>query len=304
MYKLITPIAMSTALLMASCAGPADDGKIIDRPDFKSTDGLFSIEALEALGRVSDPQISPDRSKILYSVSYESVEENASNADLYVMNTDGSEVNRITRTAKSERNAVWLGDGKRIAFLYPDADGKPQIWTMNADGSDRRQASTVEKGVEGFLLSPDQKRVVMISTIKYAHTAEDVYPDLPKSSGRIIDDIMYKHWDEWVTEIPHPFIADFDGSKVGEATDIMADEPLFEAPMKPFGGVESFAWTADSKQLVYVSRKKTGKEYSLSTNSDLYLYDIASGSTRNLTEGMMATTPTRCSRPTAHAWRG
>lgn len=304
MYKLITPIAMSTALLMASCAGPADDGKIIDRPDFKSTDGLFSIEALEALGRVSDPQISPDRSKILYSVSYESVEENASNADLYVMNTDGSEVNRITRTAKSERNAVWLGDGKRIAFLYPDADGKPQIWTMNADGSDRRQASTVEKGVEGFLLSPDQKRVVMISTIKYAHTAEDVYPDLPKSSGRIIDDIMYKHWDEWVTEIPHPFIADFDGSKVGEATDIMADEPLFEAPMKPFGGVESFAWTADSKQLVYVSRKKTGKEYSLSTNSDLYLYDIASGSTRNLTEGMMGydTNPVFSPDGTRLAW--
>ena len=90
MYKFITPIAMSTALLMASCAKPADDGKIIDRTDFKSTDGLFSIEALEALGRVSDPRISPDRSKILYSVSYESVEANASNADLYVMNTDGS----------------------------------------------------------------------------------------------------------------------------------------------------------------------------------------------------------------------
>ncbi|MDE6490497.1 MAG: S9 family peptidase, partial [Muribaculaceae bacterium] len=304
MYKFITPIAMSTALLMAACAQPADDGKIIDRPDFKSTDGVFSIEALEALGRVSDPQISPDRSKILYSVSYESVEENASNADLYVMNTDGSETNRITRTAKSERNAVWIGDGSRIAFLYPDADGKSQIWTMNADGSDRRQASSVAKGVDGFLLSPDQKRVVMISSIKYARTAEDVYPDLPKSTGRIIDDMMYKHWDEWVTEIPHPFIADFDGNKVGEATDIMADEPLFEAPMKPFGGVESFAWTADSKQLVYVSRKKSGKEYSLSTNSDLYLYDIESKTTRNLTEGMMGydTNPVFSPDGTKLAW--
>ena len=96
---------------------------------------------------------------------------------------------------------------------------------------------------------------------------------------------MYKHWDEWVTEIPHPFVGDFDGSKVSGLKDIMADEP-FEAPMKPFGGVESFAWHPDSKMLVYVSRKKTGLEYAVSTNSDLYIYNLENGETRNLTEGM------------------
>ena len=97
---------------------------------------------------------------------------------------------------------------------------------------------------------------------------------------------MYKHWNEWVTQIPHPFIGNFDGNAVTGITDIMADEP-FEAPMKPFGGIESFAWTPDSKGLVYVSRKKTGVEYAISTNSDLYLYTLADKSTRNLTEGMM-----------------
>ena len=147
------------------------------------------------------------------------------------------------------------------------------------------QVSDVENGVGGFLFSPDGKKVVLISNVKYARTAQDIYPDLPKATGRVVDDLMYKHWDEWVTEIPHPFIGDFDGSKISGIEDIMADEP-FEAPMKPFGGVESFAWSPDSKQLVYVSRKKTGLEYAVSTNSDLYIYDIQARTTRNLTEGM------------------
>ncbi len=126
----------------------------------------------------------------------------------------------------------------------------------------------------------------MIANVKYTKTAQDVYPDLPKASGRIIDDLMYKHWDEWVTEIPHPFLGDFDGNSVTNVYDIMQDEP-YEAPMKPFGGVESFAWSPDSKQLIYVSRKKAGMEYALSTNSDLYLYDLDSKTTKNITEGMM-----------------
>jgi len=288
MNHFIKPIAMSTALMMAcACSGPDKaDEKIIDKPEFKSENGLFDIAALEALGRVSGPVVSPDKSKILFSISYESVEENASNADLYVMNADGSDQQRITRTPKSEGNAVWINGGKQIAFIYPH-DGTPQMWVMDADGSNRKVVSSVEKGVNGFVVSPDGKKVLIISNIKFARTAEDIYPDLPKATGRVIDDLMYKHWDEWVTEIPHPFIGDFDGSAVTNLTDIMADEPMFEAPMKPFGGVESFAWTPDSKKIVYVSRKKTGMEYALSTNSDLYLYDLETKATTNLTEGMM-----------------
>ncbi|MDE7336342.1 MAG: prolyl oligopeptidase family serine peptidase, partial [Muribaculaceae bacterium] len=112
-------------------------------------------------------------------------------------------------------------------------------------------------------------------------------PALPNANARIIDDMMYKHWDAWVTEIPHPFLADFNGKEATNPVDIMADEPLFESPVKPFGGIESFAWSPDSKSLVYTSRKKSGMAYAISTNSDLYLYDLESKSTRNLTEGMM-----------------
>ena len=264
---------MSAAMLagVAGCTSgqSSDEGNVIDKPEFKSADGIFSIDALEALGRVSAPVVSPDKTKVMYGVSYESVEENASNNDLYVMNIDGSDRQRITRTPKSESNAVWIEGGKRIAFLYPDGDAM-QVWVMNADGSARKCVSKLEKGVSGFVLSPDEEHILMVSNVKYSRKADDVYPDLPKATGRIIDDMMYKHWDEWVTEIPHPFLGAFDGNEVTDVTDIMADEP-YESPMKPFSGIESFAWTPDSRKLIYVARKKTGMEYAVSTNSDLYL---------------------------------
>lgn len=287
---------MSATALLASGVGlyaenetqatDSNQDAIIERVDYKSTTGIFDIDALEALGRVSAPALSPDGRTVLFGISYESVEQNKSNNDLYTVGIDGKNLTRITRTPKSESCFSWIDSGRRIAFMYPDEDGKPQMWTMNADGTDRKQATNVEKGIEGFILSPDGKQVVIIGTVKYARAADDIYPDLPKATGRVIDDLMYKHWDEWVTEIPHPFIGNFDGEKVTDLVDIMIDEP-FEAPMRPFGGIESFAWTPDSKGLVYVSRKKKGKDYALSTNSDLYLYDLSNGTTINLTEGMM-----------------
>lgn len=287
MNKTLNAILMSVSALTAAAPAAAEEAPFIDRTDFKTATGVFDIDALEALGRVSDPRVSPDGKTVLFGISYESLEQNASNNDLYTLALDARDAQpvRITRTPKSEAGAVWMADG-RIAFLYPDADGKMQMWTMNADGADRVQATTHEGGISGFLLSPDEKHVVVIGNVKYARNAADIYPDLPKATGRVVDDLMYKHWDEWVTEIPHPFVGSFDGTAVKDLRDIMQDEP-YEAPMKPFGGTESFAWHPNGKMLVYVSRKKTGMDYALSTNSDLYLYDLESGGTRNLTEGMM-----------------
>ncbi|MBP3639247.1 MAG: S9 family peptidase [Muribaculaceae bacterium] len=286
MNKTLNAILMSVSALTAAAPAAAEEAPFIDRTDFKTATGVFDIDALEALGRVSDPRVSPDGKTVLFGISYESLEQNASNNDLYTLALDSRNTQpvRITRTPKSEAGAVWMADG-RIAFLYPDADGKMQMWTMKADGTDRVQATTHEGGISGFLLSPDEKHVVVIGNVKYARNAADIYPDLPKATGRVVDDLMYKHWDEWVTEIPHPFVGTFDGTAVKDLRDIMQDEP-YEAPMKPFGGTESFAWHPNGKMLVYVSRKKTGMDYALSTNSDLYLYDLESGGTRNLTEGM------------------
>ena len=303
--KIISSIAMTVAMMATtSCSSDKEDANIIDRPtDVKIENRQYSIDVLEALGRVSGPAVSPDGKKVLYNVSYESVEQNKSNNDLYVKNIDGTDSVRLTKTAKSEGGAAWIENGEKIAFLYADEVGVPQLWVMNADGSGRKCVSSLENGVEGFKFSPDSKKVVLVSSVKYSREAKDVYSDLPEATGRIIDDLMYKHWDQWTKDIPHPFVADFTGDKVENVEDIMASEP-YECPMRPFGGIEAFAWSPDSKSLVYSSRKKTGLEYAVSTNSDLYLYSLEDKSTRNLTEGMMGydTNPAFSPDGTKLAW--
>jgi dipeptidyl aminopeptidase/acylaminoacyl peptidase len=196
------------------------------------------------------------------------------------MNADGTNNLLLTHTADSEVEPTWIKGGSKIAFLTA-ASGSMQIWEMNPDGSERKQLSSYEGGIEGFKFSPDESKVLFISQVKYGQRTSDIYPDLDKASGKVINDLMYKHWDEWVENIPHPFVASFDGNQVGAVTDILKDEP-YESPMKPFGGIEQLAWSNDSKQIAYTCRKKTGLEYSVSTDSDIYLYNTETGETRNL----------------------
>lgn len=287
MKRTINSLIMAGTVVLSACqTQKSDTGEIIGKSSPKIENGIMTPEVMMSLGRVGGVELSPDKQKILYGVTYVSIPENKSNRELFVMNIDGSDKKQITRTPKSEQNAVWFQNGEKIAFLSTES-GNSQLWVMNADGSQRVQISNQENGIDGFVISPDETKIVFFSNIKYGQRASDLYPDLPKATGRVIDDLMYKHWDEWVESIPHPFVADFNGKdEIKSISDIMEGEP-YEAPMKPFGGTDDFAWTPDSKNIVYTSRKKQGKEYSLSTNSDIYIYNIESKNARNLTEGMM-----------------
>ena len=272
------------AVLATACA-PKDDATIIGKQSPEIKNGLMTPEVLWSFGRVAGVQVSPDGSKILYSVSYYSIPENKGNSELFVMNADGSDKQQITKTATREASAQWMKDGKHIAFLSSET-GTMQLWIMDADGSDRKQITEREGGVNDFAFSPDETKLLFVADVKYGETTQDKYPDLDKASGIIVKDLMYKHWDEWVQTVPHPFVAEFTGKKIKNEKDILQGEP-FESPMKPFGGIEQLAWSPDSKTVAYTCRKKTGKEYALSTNSDIYFYDIATGKTENKTEGMM-----------------
>ena len=279
----------TVALLATGCQQGSEIAKLIDKPEVKIENKQFTPEVLNAFGRVSDPQVSPDGTRLLYGVQYMSIEQNKGNRELWVSDINGEGAVRLTTTPNSEQNAVWIKGGLMIAFIYKDEadeNATPQLWTMKADGTSRKCVSNIENGIEGFVISPDETKIVLISTVKYGKTAQDHYPDLDKTKARIIDDLMYKHWNEWVTEIPHPFVADFNGDVVTNVKDVL-EGTQFESPMRPWGGVEQLAWTPDSKSLIYVCRKKVGVDYAVSTNSDLYQYDVADGKTTNLTEGMM-----------------
>ena len=201
------------------------------------------------------------------------------------MNADGSGQQQLTATPFSENEATFIKGGSKIAFLSSES-GSSQLWEMDLDGTNRKQLSQYDGDLEGFSFSPDGKKVLFIAQVKTVPSTADKYPDLPKASGIIVNDLMYKHWDEWVTTAPHPFVADFDGSSLSNVTDIMQGEP-YESPMKPFGGMEQLTWNTTSDKIAYTSRKKTGKEYAVSTNSDIYVYDLQTKKTVNITEGMM-----------------
>ncbi len=282
-----TDLMTMTAAMVFAASGyvnagtPANaDKPIIGKQEIRIKDKKLTPEALWAMGRIGSSTVSPDGKQIAYTVSYYSVKENKSHTVIYVMNADGTNNLLLTTTADSEMEPAWIKGGSKIAFLSA-ASGSMQLWEMNPDGSERKQLSAYEGGIDGFKFSPDESKVLFIAQVKYGERTSDLYPDLDKASGRVITDLMYKHWDEWVESIPHPFVAAFDGNQVGEATDILKDEP-YESPMKPFGGIEQLAWSNDSKQIAYTCRKKTGLEYSVSTDSDIYLYDTESGKTRNL----------------------
>ena len=275
---------MALAVLATSCA-TKDETPIIGKQNPKIEKGRLTPEVLWSFGRVAGVQVSPNEKKILYSVSYYSVAENKGNSELFVMNSDGSDKKQITKTATREAAAKWMKDGEHIAFLSSET-GTMQLWMMKTDGTDRKQISERKGGINDFLFSPDESKILFIADVKYGERTVDKYPDLPKASGVIVNDLMYKHWDEWVQTVPHPFIADFKDSKIVNETDVLKNEP-FESPMKPFGGIEQLAWSPDGKTVAYTCRKKIGKAYALSTNSDIYFYNLGTKKTENKTQGMM-----------------
>lgn len=292
------------ATALAACTPQANtEDPIIGRYEAPIENHRLTAEVLHSMGRISDVQPSPDGTQLLYGVTYTDIARNKSNRELFVINTDGSENHPITHTPRSESNAVWIDGGKRIAFLSSES-GSSQIWSMNADGSDRKQISDFPTDIEGFIFSPDEKQVLIIAPIEIKNPVQELFPDLDQTTGKLYDDLMYRHWDDFVTNYPHPYLAPVSEGKVGTAKDILEGEP-YECPMRPFGGTESFAFSPDGKQLAYVCRKKTGRDYAFSTNSDIYLYDIASGTERNLTEGMMGydTHPTFSPDGTQIVWQ-
>ena len=279
--------ALAIVLLATSCKVKKDEQEnIIGKPDVKIENGRFTPEVMWGMGKMGEYAVSQDGKKIAYTVTYYDIEANKGNAEIYVMNADGSEVKQVTTTAKSEFNIVWL-DENTLAFAR-GTDNGPQMFKIGIDGSGEKQVSEIAGGIEGFKLSNDNSKVIYTATVgkQKEPEIEKLYEGLPQATGRINEDLMYRHWDEWVDAIPHIYVADFDGNSVKNATDVLDGEP-YECPMRPWGGLEQVAFSPDGKYIAYTCRKKTGIDYAKSTNSDIYLYTIADKSVKNLSEGIM-----------------
>lgn len=245
---------------------------------------VLSAEKLFELGQLSDPQLSPDNTQLVYGIRYTDLQANKGSTDLYLYNLITNKETKITNTPQSESHARWLPDGTKIAFLFPDANGANQIWLMNPDGSGRSQLSNVADGLDGFGFAPDGKQLFYIKTVKVGLTLRDKYPDLPKATGELYTGLMYRHWNQWHDgTFNHVFIQAYaDGKLTGSPIDVLQDEP-YDAPLKPFGSSEQIAFSADSKTLVYTCKKMKPTASATSTNSDLYAYNLDTRKTTNLT---------------------
>ena len=241
-----------------------------------TTGDRMTPEALWAMGRIGGAAASPDGKTIVYQVAYYSVKENKSHQTLYRVNADGKDTRALTTTAANESDAAWIAGGQRIAFL-----SKGQLWSMNADGTDRQQLTNSDIEIEGFSFSPDEKKVILIKSLPYHESIKKNPEDLPLATGRLVTDLNYRHWDHYVESVAHPFVANVTSNGIDNGIDIIDGEP-YECPMAPFGGIEQLAWSPDSKSIAYTCRKKTGVDYAISTDSDIYLYDLSTGATRNI----------------------
>ena len=296
MKKFFIMAAIALAAAGCSTSSQTDEKPIgptpfAELPKSQYGDDYLTPEALWAMGRIGGADIHPTTGHIIYSVTYYSVKENRSNSELFVLPAGATEPIQLTFDNKYQGTAHWMSETE-ISYISTES-GSAQVWKMaltidgnNAKAGKAVQLTDYEGGIDDYAFSPDFKKLLFVSQVKTVEQTADVYPDLDKASGHFHNDLMYKHWDEWTETAPHPFVAEFDGKQISHIKDLLEGEK-YESAMKPFGGIEQLAWSPDGKYIAYTCRKKTGLDYAVSTNSDIYLCDLHSGETRNLTEGMM-----------------
>lgn len=277
-------IAMSS--IVTACTGASDGvGSKWAEPDVRVEGGKFTPEILWQMGAVGAPVVSPDGETILFTISYTDISADKTTSEVYAARVDGSGpiVKMTSGGGLSAHDPAFTPTGK-IAFLRAadKGGGEAHLCVAEANGSRVRTLTAEDNGEDAFLFAPDGRHVALIRTVKVDKDLHDLYPDLPKANAKMETDLMYRHWNQWEDgSYSHIFIATIeDGAVVAEA-DIM-DGERHHSPMRPYGGIEQLAWSADGTKLAYTCKKLEGKAAATSTNSDIYVYDLSTGETANV----------------------
>ncbi|MBC8047965.1 MAG: PD40 domain-containing protein, partial [Fimbriimonadaceae bacterium] len=211
---------------------------------FSFSQNVMTPELLWSLGRVSPEMISADGKNIIYGITHYNITENKGERNLYSISVSGGEVKQITTTVGGEGNVLKMPNGK-MGYVH-----KGQLYAAEWDGTNATQLTTIEGGISNVRFSPDGQYILYTQDVKTKKTTADMYSDLSKANVRIIDDLMYRHWDSWEDEYSsHVFFAPFTKNSVGTAKDIMEGEN-YDCPQMPFGGLEDIIWNADSKSIL------------------------------------------------------
>ncbi len=293
--KKIQLIALAAAATLAmNCTrNETADKDYIGPSAITVEDGRMTPEVLLSLGRLSDPQLSPDGRWILYGVSYISIDENRSCRNLFLteVTDDGGtlvfgEKKALTKSGKSISNARWSNDGKSIYYLQGGQLFKAPVNPEAATLGKAVQLSDVENGINEYSLSPDQSHVLYSSTIPGpVKSPKATHPKLDTEKENVVEDLMYRHWDHWTTERPQTYVAAVESSAKSisceNSMNLLGEEAgLYELPLEPLSGLEQLSWSPDGSLVAYSCKKvATGREYAFSTDTEIYVCSILTGET-------------------------
>jgi dipeptidyl aminopeptidase/acylaminoacyl peptidase len=238
--------------------------------------GVMTPEIMWKFGRLGTFSLSPDGASVIYTVTDIDLQTEARRTNIFKTNAQGGDPVQITTDGGS--SPQWFNDGKSIAFVNEGI-----LYTMNADGTDKNAVEGL-KDFESFSISPDGKKIWFTRRVKLDLTANEKY-NLPKAKVRIIDDLMYRHWNYWSDySYSHVIVASFTGTAVSGEKDIMEGQK-FESPTSPYFDETEISWSPDAKYIAYTTKRLRGRDDARSTNSDIMLYEISSGKEINISEG-------------------
>jgi dipeptidyl aminopeptidase/acylaminoacyl peptidase len=282
MKKNLVFIILLVFLVSVSCnqktpvSQPSQNQFSVLLADSEKKGGVMTPEIMWKFSRLGTFALSPDGSTVLYTQTQIDLQTEARRTNIYKLASSGGESVQLTTDDGS--SPQWISDGKMIVFVK-----KGDLWTMKPDGSDQK-AVTGLSDFEIINVSPSGDKIYFTKRVKLDQTANEKY-NLPKAKVRIINDLMYRHWNYWDDySYSHIFVATFDGKNVTNEKDIMQGQ-RFESPLAPYFDEGEITWSPDGKSIAYTTKRLHGKADAVSTNSDIYLYDVASGKEVNISAG-------------------
>ena len=245
--------------------------------------GVLTPEVMWKMSRAGGATLSPDGRTLLYQQTDYSMAENRGVTTLHTEAIDTKQVADLTDGSSNNLAARWSADGKTIYFLS-DRSGSMQVWAMDASGGNVRRLSDFDRDVEGFGISPRGDKAWYVQRIPVAaRRSSEIHKDMPKSKARIYDDLMVRHWDYWDEgEHMHLFVGDFGPEGMKPGVDIIGADAAWDVPLAPYFDMAEIAWNHAGTMLAYTCKPLTGTAYAVSTDSDIFVYDVASGKTQNI----------------------
>jgi dipeptidyl aminopeptidase/acylaminoacyl peptidase len=271
---LITIVVLSIACKPQKLSVPTPQNQFsVQLTDEEKKGGLMTPEIMWKFSRLGTFALSPDGSTVLYTFTQIDLQTETRRTNIYKVPVSGGEAVQLTTEGGS--SPQWISDGKKIVFVQ-----KGNLCLMNPDGSDKVVISGLSD-FEIFNFAPAGDKIYFTRRVKLDQTANEKY-NLPKAKVRIINDLMYRHWNVWNDfSYSHIFVASFDGKNITGEKDLMEGQ-RFESPTAPNYDDGEIAWSPDGKSIAYTTKRLNGKADAESTNTDIYLYNIESGKEINI----------------------